>query len=152
TCDKVQDSEGAYSDTSGYSNPASGDPKHAYGRVNAFEAVRIAADVSAGGGLGRGAVDVFLRGNRLDWGNTEQPSNTLFEPTRGFIPHWHSVDIKVDASPYQPAPTTGAEFDAFTDEDPVESSTNKVYVRVHNRGPVAANSVLVRAQWAFAGT
>lgn len=152
TCDKMQDSTGAYGTATGFSAPASGNATHGHGRVNAYEAVRIAANAGAVGGLGKGRVDVFLRDNRLDWGNTEQLSNTLFEPTRGYIPHWQSVDIKVDASPFQAAPTTNAAFEAFTDEDPVESQTNKVYVRVRNRGPVSATSVLVKCHWAFAGT
>ncbi len=152
TCDKMQDSAGAYSTATGFSTPATGNATHGHGRVNAFEAVRIAATAGAAGGLGKGNVDVFLRDNRLDWGNTEQPSNTLFEPARGFIPHWESVDIKVDAGPFQPAPTTHAQFEAFVDEDPMESQTNKVYVRVRNRGTVAAANVTIKAHWAFAGT
>jgi hypothetical protein len=97
-------------------------------------------------------VDVFFRDNRLDWGNTEQPSNTLFESNRGFIPHWESVDIKVDSPPFQPVPTDSQEFEAFTDEDPQASQTNRIYVRIRNRGPNSANEVTVKLHWAFAGT
>ncbi|NNL94793.1 MAG: S8 family serine peptidase, partial [Xanthomonadales bacterium] len=149
TTDRVEDSAGAYSEVNGFS-AAVGVPTHSNGRLNAFEAVRVAAPVPMGG---RGSVDVMIRDNRLDWGNTERPSNTLFEATRGFIPHWRSVDIKVDAPPHAAvAPTTHAQFEAFVDEDPVESSINKVYVRVRNRGPVSADSVTVKLHWAFAGT
>lgn len=49
-------------------------------------------------------------------------------------------------------PTTHAQFEAFVDEDPIESATNKVYVRIRNRGPVTATSVTVKMHWAFAGT
>jgi hypothetical protein len=74
------------------------------------------------------------------------------EPVRGFIPHYQSVDIKVDHPPYQTAPTTSAQFDAFIHEDPVSAAVNKVYVRVHNRGPTTAAMVTVKLHWSFAGT
>ncbi len=150
TTDRIEDSVAAYSDVNGYSTPGGGTPTHNNGRLNAFEAVRVAAPAGIGG---LGGVDIFIRDNRLDWGNTERPSNTLFEATRGFIPHWHSVDIKVDAPPLMAIPpTTHAQFEAFVDEDPIESTTNKVYVRVRNRGPITATSVTVKMHWAFAGT
>lgn len=150
TADKIEDSEGDYSEETGFSTPATGIATHGWGRVNAFEAVRIAAPVADGG---KGGVDIFLRDNRLDWGNTEQPSNTLFEPIRGFIGHWRSMSIKVDAPPYRPAPTA-ATFDAFTDETPsaVLGDINRVYVRVRNRGPVIANTVTVKLHWTQFGT
>lgn len=148
TTDKIEDGVGQYAEVNGFS-ATGGTPTHSFGRLNAFEAVRIAAPVEMGG---RGGVDVFLRDNRLDWGNTEVPSNTLFDASRGFIPHWRSVDVKVDAPPYATTPTTSAAFDAFVDENPVESTTNRVYVRVRNRGPVTASSVTVKFQWTFAGT
>jgi hypothetical protein len=147
TADKIEDSSGAYATASGFSSPA-GAATHGFGRVNAFEAVRLVTPVAQGG---RGSVDVFLRDNRLDWGNTDQPSNTLYEPVRGYIPHWQSVDIKVDAPPYQAAPTNNAQFEAFTDEQAEENVINKVYVRVRNRGPVTATGVSVKLHWAFAG-
>ena len=101
---------------------------------------------------GRGGVDVYVRDNSLDWGNTEQPSNVTFEQTRGFIPHWQSVDIKVDAPPYLTTPpATSVEFDAFAHENPLSSTLNKVYVRIHNRGPSDASGVRVKLHWAFAG-
>lgn len=150
TADKIEDSVGAYADATGFSSPASGTATHSWGRINAFEAVRVAAPAAQGG---KGGVDIFLRDNRLDWGNTEQPSNVLFEPTRGFIGHWQSMDIKVDAPPYQTAPTA-ATFDAFIDETPsaVAGDVNRVYVRVRNRGPVTASSVTVKLHWTQFGT
>jgi len=149
TADKIEDSLGAYADNVGFSSPVSGIATHSWGRINAFEAVRIAAPVAQGG---KGGVDIFMRDNRLDWGNT--PSNVLMEPTRGFIGHWTSMDIKVDAPPYQPAPTTSAQFDAFVDETPsaIPGQVNHVYVRVHNRGPVTASTVTVKLHWAQFGT
>jgi hypothetical protein len=148
TADKIEDSAGTYSTTTGFSTPASGTATHGYGRVNALEAVRVAAPVTQGG---RGGRDLVIRDNRLDWGNTEQPSNQLFEATRGFIPHWESVDIRVDVPPLQPAPTTSAAFDALVDENPVSGQLNKVYVRVRNRGPNAVSTATVKLHWAFAG-
>lgn len=153
--DKTADAAAGYGTTVGFSQPASppvpAQPgsSHGWGRVNAFESVRIVVDTADGG---RGGRDVFLRDNRLDWGNTEQPSWTLFEATRGFIPHWQSVDIKVDTPPYQSVPTTSAQFDALTDEDPRSGEDNRVYVRVRNRGPQTVSDVTVSLHWAFAGT
>lgn len=144
TSDKIQDSTAAYATVRGFST-GSGAGTHGFGRVNAFEAVRVASPTA------RNGTDIFIRDNRLDWGNTDHASNTLLEPTRGFIPHWVSVDIKVDAPPYQSAPVNQAQFEAFADENPESGSLNKVYVRVRNRGPVSATSVIVKLHWAFAG-
>lgn len=151
SADKIEDSVGAYATSNGFSTPATGAATHGWGRVNSFEALRVAAPVTQGG---LGGVDIFLRDNRLDWGNTEQRSNTLFEPTRGFIGHWLSEDIKVDAPPYQPAPITGADFESLNDETPsaVAGDINRVYVRVHNRGPITDGSVTVKVHWAQFGT
>ncbi|MDJ0784790.1 MAG: S8 family serine peptidase [Desulfosarcinaceae bacterium] len=150
TADKIEDSAGGYRMVDGFSSPAGADATHGYGRANGLEAVRILAEAADGG---RNGVDIMLRDNRLDWGNTEQRSNVLFETPRGFIPHWESVDIKVDAPPLEAfPPTTSAEFEAFTHENPIESSLNRVYVRVRNRGPFDADEVLVKLHWTFAGT
>lgn len=148
TCDKIEDSSGNYNIVTGFSAPEIGSPTHGYGRVNAFEAVRVVAATALGG---RGGVDVLLRDNRLDWGNTEQPSSTYFESPRSFIPYWESPDIVVDAPPFQPAPTSSRQFDLFTDEQPLPNTTNRVYVRIRNRGPHPADSVTVKLHWALAG-
>lgn len=151
TADKIQDSVGSYSTQTGFSTPAGGNASHGWGRANSFEAVRVVAPAAAGAPGGLGGRDVFIRDNRLDWGNTEQPSNVLQEPVRGFIPHWESVDVKVDHPPYEAAPVTNADFEAFTDEHPESGEVNKVYVRVRNRGPRTAASTTVKLHWAFAG-
>lgn len=150
TADKVEDSVGAYSESTGFSAPPGGAaPTHGFGRVNAFEAVRLIASAAGGG---HGGTDIFIRDNRLDWGNTEKPSSYTFEQTPGFIPHWQSVDIKIDAPPYRTTPpVTAAEFDGFAHENPLSNTLNKVYVRVHNRGPRAATNVQIKLNWAFAG-
>jgi subtilisin family serine protease len=149
TADKISPSSGAYSEQTGFSAPVGGLPTHGFGRVNAFEAARTVAgrDIS-----GHGGVDVYVRDNSLDWGNTEQPSNVTFEQTRGFIPHWQSADIKVDAPPYRATqPVSSTEFDAFVDEKPLSNTLNRVYVRLHNRGTQTATDVQVKLHWAFAG-
>ena len=151
TADKTEDSLAAYDTELGFSNAgaAATPATHGFGRVNAFEAVRIAAPSTDNG---RGGVDIFVRDNRLDWGNTEQPSNVVFEPTRGFLGHWRSVDIKIDAPPYQIPPTNAADFAAFVDEAPRVSENNRVYVRVRNRGFRNANNVNVKLLWTQFGT
>jgi hypothetical protein len=153
TADKVQPSTAGYSPVDGRSHPAGGAATHGYGRINAYEAVHVVAPLVAGGGAngGLGGVDVFLRDNDLDWGNTEQPSSTLFDSPRGFVPHWNSADIKVDAPPLSTPPTSSQSFELFNDEDPVSGAVNRVYVRVRNRGPNPANNVAVKLHWAFAG-
>ena len=153
TADKIEDSAAGYDTATGFSSPGGGAATHSFGRLNAAEAVEIAAPVAQGG---KGGVDIFLRDNRLDWGNTEQPSNTLFEATRGFIGHWRSEDIKVDSpqNGYQATPTTAAAFESFVDELPsaVPGDLNRVYVRVRNRGPVSASTVNVKLHWTQYGT
>ncbi|MFK7805835.1 MAG: S8 family serine peptidase [Anaerolineae bacterium] len=154
TADKIEPSAGGYNANTGFSfNAAVSTATHGYGRVNAFEAVKVAAPDSLGG---LSSVDIFVRDNYLDWGNTEQPSSTLFETTREFIRYWDSLDIKTDAPDadgnYRPAPTTSVEFDAFVDEAPLAGYTNKIYVRVHNRGTEEADNVTVKLHWAFAGS
>lgn len=152
TADKIMPSVASYGDTTGYSHPG-GVATYAFGRLNAFEAVRVAASSGVGG---RGGVDVFLRDNVLDWGNTsgylgEQASNVRFESPRGFVAHWESVDIKVDAPPFGPVPTTSQQFDALVHENPSSGVENRVFVRAHNRGPHVAGDVVVKAHWAYAG-
>ncbi len=155
TADKIDPAVAAYGDNSGFSNPTTppqmGFPvgsTHGHGRVNAFEAVRLASPI----GIGRNGTDIVIRDNRLDWGNTEQPSNVRMDNPRGFIAHYRSVDIKVDAPPFAAtAPATSVAFDAFVDEDPLSGTANRVYVRVRNRGPVPATSVTAKLHWASAG-
>lgn len=152
TADRIEDSAGAYALGNGFSAPAGGNATHGFGRINADEAVRVVAPAAQGG---RAGVDVFLRDNRLDWGNMQRPSHLLFENPRGYIPHWHSVDIKVDSpvGGYR-TPPTAATFDAFADESPsaAPGDVNRVYVRVRNRGPVTAANVVVKLHWAQFGT
>lgn len=154
TADKIEPGVAAYDPNTGFSSPVGGST-HSWGRINAFEAVRIAGGVAQGGKSG---FDIFLRDNSLDWGNTERPSNNLFETPPGFIPHWESPDIRVDAPDaignFRPAPANSAAFDTFTHENPKASVDNRVYVRVRNRGPrtvTLATPVTVKLHLAYAG-
>lgn len=151
TADKTENSVANYDPELGFSNAAAPATiaTHGFGRVNAFEAVRVTAPAAAGG---RAGVDIFVRDNELDWGNTEQSSNVTFEPTRGFLGHWRSVDIKIDAPPYQTPPTSAATFAALTDDQPKVGEANRVYVRVRNRGFRPASNVRVKLLWTQFGT
>src|ERR1044071_4197378 len=147
TADKIEDSVGAYSPTTGYSSPANnsptnGVPTHAFGRINAVEAVRVAA--LAVGKIEKNLkprADIFVRDNDLDWGNTSQPSSLLLEPTRGFIDPGDSPDIKIGSSQ---VPPTLATFDSFTEAQPTFGKKQWVYVRVRNRSPITAELVRVK--------
>jgi cell wall-associated protease len=154
TADKIQPSIAAYDPQTGFSSPGAvptplqiGSPAvagstHGFGRVNAFEAVRLVAPAANGG---RGEVDLFLRDNQLDWGNTAEPSDVLLDNPRGFIPDHQSASIKIDAPPYESAPpTTPQEFADFPDEEPRAEATNKIYVLVRNRGRNDATNVTVQ--------
>jgi len=146
--DKIENSAANYSARNGKSQ----NETHGYGRLNAYEAVKIASpDLTKGG---RNGVDIFLRDNELDWGNTEKPSSYLFEPIRATQSWWKSQDIKVDApdasSSFSP-PSNSVEFEDFPDESPVGGKINKVYVRVRNRGFRTANSIVVKLYWVHAG-
>lgn len=160
TADRIEDSEAKYGDETGFSAPSSTKSTHGYGRINAFEATRLLASAAVGG---KGGTDVFIRDNRLDWGNTEQPSNTLFDAAdpaspsvRGFIGQWSSPDIKLKERSGGPgtacATMSSKDFEAVRDEDPIPGKNYVVYVRVRNRGPVAAANVKVKLFWTYSGS
>lgn len=160
TADKVDPDYALYSPRTGFSSPPSGVSLLSWGRLNAFEAVRLVAPSVAGG---RSRTDLFIRDNDLDWGNATgyprpygqepgQSSNVRFAPIRGYIAHWESPDIKVDAPPYSRPLTTSGGFDAHSDENPIAGAINRVYVRVRNRGPDPAVLATVGLFWAHAGT
>ncbi|MDJ0779777.1 MAG: S8 family serine peptidase [Gammaproteobacteria bacterium] len=160
TADKIEPMAANYSPKHGQS--ANEPPTHGFGRINAFEALKVIAPVTENDVTRPGGVDLFLRDNKFDWGNTAQSiengppwrggSNVLLTRKRNFIAHYHSVDIKVDAPPFKPAPLTSRDFDNFVHENPVSGLMNRVYVRVHNRGTKPATEVEVKLYSAFAGT
>lgn len=141
TCDKIDPNEGNYGPSSGYSEPAQRST-HGFGRINVWEAVRLVAPSAAGGANG---VDIFLRDQQYDWGNTERPSNLLFDLNETVVPHWRSPDIKIDSGPsFDPQPTTSESFDNLPDEIPLPGQPVRIYVRVRNRGLSAVENARVR--------
>jgi hypothetical protein len=118
-------------------------------------------------------VDIYLRDNLLDTGEvTPSPSGVLDPTTVGrLVRHYQSVDIKVDAPPFDTvdALVDGVEFDnpdhpftrssgakiediaGITHNRPIRAQTNRVYVQVHNRGWKVASSVTVKVLYADAG-
>lgn len=155
TADRIQPSAAHYDPQTGFSQPP-GPPTfgyplgstHGYGRINAFEAVRLVSPVSDGG---RGGVDIFLRDHDLDWGNTEQASEVLFESPRGIVVLPQSPDIKVDSGPlFQQEPATPIDFSGLIHEDTLAGESLRVYVRVRNRGPLPCEATSVSLYMAFA--
>jgi hypothetical protein len=112
-------------------------------------------------------VDIYLRDSVIDTGEFTPSADGLPDPTRtgAFVHHWESIDIKVDAPPYDvlDAVIDGVEFDnpdqpspietiaGITHNNPIRSQTNHVYVQVHNRGWKKADQVRVKLLWADAG-
>jgi hypothetical protein len=101
-------------------------------------------------------VDVYVRDNKLDTGEAVALSDVPDPTIVGSIVNWwESVDLKVDAYPYYTPPPDGVEFDQTTHENPVRNDAahpnpNRVYVQVHNRGPLPAHNVKVKILWADA--
>lgn len=142
------------------------------GRVNAREAVKLA--------LAEEGVDLFFRDNELDWGNSDPrfPSSHLFDQEADIqglsgpnpnpnpyqdpwqLDHWDSQDIKVVAPCNDPVTcpaefatvSTATDFGSFSSELVALGQTNRVVVRIRNRGPGTASSVKVRLVWANASS
>jgi hypothetical protein len=103
--------------------------------------------------------DVYIRDNKLDTGESIPSPSGVADPTivGATVYWWQSPDIKVDAYPYFPVDALfdGVEFDTATAEDVVRNdashlNANRLYVQVHNRGPLAAHNVKVKVLWADA--
>jgi hypothetical protein len=102
-------------------------------------------------------VDVYMRDNKLDTGETF-PSPSGVDPTTlgSYVWWWQSADIKIDSHPYGPVLLDGVEFDLTTSKDVVRNDwllfpyANRLYVQVHNRGPRPAHNVRVKVLWADA--
>ena len=141
TTDHVAPSDADYDQANGFSRPPD-KSKYGYGRINAYEAVRVVASLAKGG---RNGVDVFVRDNYLDWGNTQRPSNVKFNPTADPIPHGNCPDIKLDVAPLEtPVLSTSEQFGALVDATPAAGDSMRVYVRVRNRGPRCASNIEVK--------
>lgn len=146
TADRVDPQHAAYSPETGFSETG-GNSSHGYGRVNAFEAVRLVAPLSSARNevpRGRGGRDLVLRDHEFDWGNTERPSNVILDSPRGNYTEHRSVDIKVDASPFQAVTPDFEGFLALNPEEPRVNVPSLVYVRVRNRGPVTVQEAQLK--------
>jgi subtilisin family serine protease len=139
TADKIDPDAGAYHPETGFSRPDSGVGTHAYGRINAFEAVSLVAPFDLAetdpARRARGGMDLILRDHALDWGNTERPSSELFTPT----------DPR-----QQTSVTTPQGFLALIGEEPESGKPTKVYVRIRNRGPQPVPDASVNLFWTLA--
>ncbi len=145
TCDKIDPAAADYGPLNGLGEASAS--AYGYGRLNAFEAVRLVASRSAGG---RARVDLLLRDNPWDWGNTERPSNSRFDAAATTIAHWTSPDVKL-LSAAGPAPTTSQAFDAAASALATVGTPLRIGVRLRNRGPAAADGAVVRV-FVVAGT
>lgn len=101
-------------------------------------------------------VDLFVRDHVMDTGRP--PSGAAVaaaweDPTRYIALNdtchwWHCADIKTDAPPnwqLAPAEVNYLNFETkLIHEHPEKGNQNRVYVQVHNRGPLAASNVTVK--------
>jgi photosystem II stability/assembly factor-like uncharacterized protein len=101
-------------------------------------------------------VDVYIRDNKLDTGETIPSPSGVLDPTipGSSVYWWESADIKIDSYPYYPVDSLfdGIEFDFFTNEDVIRNDAshpdpNRLYIQVHNRGPLPAHNVKVKVIW-----
>ena len=101
-------------------------------------------------------VDIFVRDNIMDMarGSTSAMVPAAWEdPTRHVLLNdpcywWHCADIKTDAPPSFQLPASDTNYLDFetklVHEDPEKGNLNRIYVQVHNRGPLPANNVTVK--------
>jgi len=107
-------------------------------------------------------VEVYVRDSTVDTGR-RAPSPTGADPfTFGAQTYWwECTDVKVDAPPYQYVNAGDVDFDRFEDdrgvfasglvhENALRNRTVRVYVQVHNRGPMAATNLAVKVFYASA--
>ena len=99
-------------------------------------------------------VDIYVRDNILDAARGPAPSGVPhpFQPA-DLVWWWQSEDIKVDAPSFQtPAPTHDdvTLANLVQHRNPQRGVTNRFYVQAHNRGPLKATNVRVRAFFANA--
>jgi hypothetical protein len=156
TAAKADDAGAAYGSADGFSQSqfpysSSAPSTHGYGRVNAFEAVRLAAPVADGG---RAEGDLFGRDDVLDWGNTEQPSNIVLNTQRSSTRFWESEYIAIEDLQdgyLQSPPQNAQDFVQFVSDDAGSGHMNNVYVLVANRSrnPLDGRVALYEA---FAGS
>lgn len=107
-------------------------------------------------------VDIFVRDNIMHTGRAPSgpPVPAAWEDTTRSIPlnelchWWQCADIKTDAPPnwqLLPAEVNYLNFETrLIHESPEKGNQNRVYVQVHNRGPLVANNVTVKVMTAGA--
>ncbi|MFL6664396.1 MAG: WD40/YVTN/BNR-like repeat-containing protein [Rhizobacter sp.] len=101
-------------------------------------------------------VDIFVRDHIMDAGRPPSSAPVAAawdDPTRTIALNdtcywWHCADIKTDAPPtwqLLPAEVNYLNFETrLVHENPEIGNQNRVYVQVHNRGPLAASNVTVK--------
>ena len=107
-------------------------------------------------------VDIFVRDHIMDTGRppTNVPATAAWEDLTRHVSlndtcyWWHCADIKTDAPPnwqLQPNDVNYLSFETrLTHEHPEKGNQNRVYVQVHNRGPLPATNVTVKIMTAGA--
>ena len=107
-------------------------------------------------------VDIFVRDHIMDTGRAMGgvPVPAAWEDTTRYIAlndlcfWWHCADIKTDAPPswqLLPGEANYLNFETrLVHENPEKGNQNRVYVQVHNRGPLAAANVTVKIMTAGA--
>jgi len=106
-------------------------------------------------------VDIFLRDHLMDSGRAPSAPATAAwdDPTRHVVlgdpcHWWQCADVKTDAPPswqLTPAETHYLAFETrLVHESAEKGNQNRVYVQVHNRGPLAASQVTVKVMAAGA--
>lgn len=153
TADRVEPHNASYDAESGFDNPPKEEKsKHAFGRVNAYEAVRLVAPqvASTGSSPGKGNKDLFLRDHELDWGNTEQDSDVLFTCCPRKTAELQSVDIKFEVEPADTSDDkiTAKEFSELETGAPESNKENRIYVRLRNRGHEPVGNARLNLYWA----
>jgi hypothetical protein len=101
-------------------------------------------------------VDLFVRDHIMDTGRPTggTPVAAAWEDATRYVAlndtcfWWHCADIKTDAPPTWQLLAGEANYLNFetrlVQEDPEKGNQNRVYVQVHNRGPLAAANVTVK--------
>jgi photosystem II stability/assembly factor-like uncharacterized protein len=108
-------------------------------------------------------VELYVRDSAVDSGRQTPAPSGVENP---FVPGelsfwWQCVDIKVDAAPFVRPNMNEVDFEVFADDhgfafqglqhdDAPRSQAVRVYVQVHNRGPVPASNVSVKVFFADA--
>jgi hypothetical protein len=94
-------------------------------------------------------VDIYMRDNILDSARCPAPCPVPHPFNPANLVWWYqSEDITVDAPPFQtplPAPDDITLANSVVDCNPKRGMVNRFYIQVHNRGPLKATNVRVRA-------